>query len=250
MEARTRSEPSAVQGMLWDNTGVEPIELVADRRGVAFALTACARLAGHLRSALDLASFDVIVLTDVETCRAAIATGRPDIIFLDERMATNAVDLRTVLAQSRVTESLPVLPISPDGPDDGLTFALTTKSNEIEIFLKTRAILRRERSTALSGKRLGGAFVLDEPRFKLFFADRCADLSKTDLCLLGPFFDVKNTVLDRQSLERLVFETHDRKAGSRIVDFQISRMRRRVKAQLGIDPLRSVRGIGYALACA
>lgn len=235
MEVGTRSGPSAVQGMLWDKSDVTPVRLVARRRGVAIALTTCRDLTDRIRSALDLACFDVISIESLSKCIAAIATEKPDIILLDARWSANLVALQTTIAQARVTESLPVLPISPD-------------SAQTEIFLKTRAVLRHERPGALRGQRQSGSLLLDEPRFKLSLAEKSVDLSKPDLCLLGPFFDLEDAVWDRQSIERLLFDGAHRKAGSRIVDFQISRMRRRVKACIGVDPLRSVRGVGYALA--
>lgn len=234
--------------MPWDKRHVEPVKLVAQKRGVAFALTACHGLVQRLSAALDLACIDVISFTDAEKCAAAIASEKPDIVLLDERVAVNSIELQAKLATARVTETLPVLPISSGSGDDTFSFSLNTHSDETEIFLKVRALLRRERPAALRGRRQNGSFILDEPRFKLILTEKTADLSKTDLCLLGPFFDVQEGKLDRRSLEQLAFDASDRKVGSRIVDFQISRLRRRVKAQLSVDPLRSVRGVGYALS--
>lgn len=248
MEARILSEPFAVPGMLWDKSDVEPVKLVTDKRSVAFALTACHGLVARLTVALDLASIDVIAFTDPDKCAAAIAGEKPDIVLVDERVATNTIALQAKLASARVTETLPILPIRSGGCEETSLFSLRTHSDEIEIFLKVRALLRRERPAALRDKRQSGSFTLDEPRFKLFLAEKSADLSKTDLCLLGPFFDVQDAELDRQSLEQLAFDVSERKVGARIVDFQISRLRRRLKAQLGVDPLRSVRGVGYALS--
>lgn len=234
--------------MLWDRSDVEPVKLVAKTRGVAFALTDCRGLVERLRVALDLACFDVIAFENAEECAASIASEKPDIVLVDERVTINAGELEARLANARVTETLPVLVMRVGGCEDTQLFSLSIQSDEIEIFLKVRALLRRERPTALRGRRIHGSLTLDEPSFKLFLAEKSADLSKADLCLLGPFFDVLDGKLDRHFLEQLAFDASDRKVGSRIVDFQISKMRRRVKAQLFVDPLRSVRGVGYALS--
>jgi two-component system phosphate regulon response regulator PhoB len=234
--------------MLWDKSGVEPVRLVSEKRGVAFALTTCQSLVERLIVALDLACIDVISFQKADKCAAAIASEKPDIVLLDERVEMNTIDLQAKLSDARVTETLPILPIRSGSFEDTLSFSLSTHSDTVEIFLKVRALLRRERPAALRGRRQHGSLTLDEPRFKLFVAEESADLSKTDLCLLGPFFDVQNGKLDRLSLEQLVFDASDRRVGSRIVDSQICRLRRGLKTRLSIDPIRSVRGVGYALA--
>ena len=248
MEARILYEPFAVQGMLWDKSDVKPVRLVAEKRGVAFALTASHGLVERLTVALDLACIDVISFKEADKCAAAIAGEKPDIVLLDERVAMNTIELQAKLSGARVTETLPILLIRSGSCEDTLSFSLSTHSDAVEIFLKVRALLRRERPAALRGRRQSGSLTLDEPRFKLFLSEESADLSKTDLCLLGPFFDVQDGKLDRLSLEQLAFDASDRRVGSRIVDFQICRLRRRVKTRLSVDPLRSMRGIGYVLS--
>ncbi|MCM2563345.1 hypothetical protein M8756_14750 [Lutimaribacter sp. EGI FJ00015] len=245
MAAMTRSERFAVQDMLWDKAGLEPVEQVPGNRGLALALTSCGVLIGRLNRAMELAGLTLVTIEDVERCIRAVASQKPDVVFLDERITAGSPEFRRKLRQARVTETLPILPILLK---ETLSVSIGSKSPESEIFMKTRALLRRERPFALRGKRHSGAFVLDESRFKLYFADRVADLNKTELCLLGPFFDMVDVVLGRQTLEQLALPEGGRKVGSRTVDFQVSRMRRRVKAQLGVDPFRAVRGIGYALA--
>jgi two-component system phosphate regulon response regulator PhoB len=64
--------------------------------------------------------------------------------------------------------------------------------------------------------------------------------------VLGLMMDDPDRVWERETLHRLVFG-----AGSgndiRAVDMRISRARRLVSAALGCDPVRTVRGVGYAL---
>lgn len=247
MEVGTLSEPFAVPGMLWDKSDVRLVRLVAEKRGVAFALTASRELIERLNVALDLACIDVISFQEADKCAEAIAIVKPDIVLLDERIAMNPTALQSMLSAARVTDSLPILPIRSVDCTDTHSFSLSTQSDKVEIFLKVRALLRRERPAALRGRRQCGSLTLDEPRFKLFLSEESVDLSKSDLCLLGPFFDVQDGKLDRLSLEQLAFDASDRRVGSRIVDFQICRLRRRVKSRLAVDPIRSLRGIGYAL---
>lgn len=237
-----------VPDMLWDKIDLEAVEIQSEKRSLALALTSCNELIGQLTSAMDLAGLDLVAVDHEETCLTAITRNKPDIVFADERLIENTTNFQDRVLLARVTESLPILPIKRVKLDEMSSLGINLQSPVIEIFLKARALLRMERPSALTSKRLRGAFVLDEPRFKLCFQDKSADLSKAELCLIGPFFDVGYGVLDRTLIEQLALSDDADKFVDRIVDFKISRMRRRLKVQLGIDPLQSVRGIGYALA--
>ena len=114
-------------------------------------------------------------------------------------------------------------------------------------FLAIRSLIRRERPALLRQLRQAGAFVLDEDQFRLYRGSRSAVLSKADACLFGPFFDVTDAVFERPLLAELAFVQRHWKPGGRAIDVQISRARRNIKRQLGHDPLRAVRGVGYAL---
>lgn len=248
MAAPTRSGPSAVQDMLWDRADLEPVRVLSEKRGLGLAVSVCEKLTGRLARAMDFGGFDLTVVADADACLATITRTKPDIVFLDERVVAYTPEFQDRVLRARVTESLPILPVYQGRYDETGALALTTQSADGEIFLKTRAVLRRERPVALTNNRQRGALILDEPRFKLHFKGKSADLSKTELCLIGPFFDVQNGLLDRQSIEHLALADRGHDLANRVVDFKVSRMRRRLKRQLGIDPLRSVRGIGYALA--
>lgn len=170
--------------------------------------------------------------------------------FFEYRLAAAEPDFCERISQARATETLPIMPIMPEHGNRDFPLALTACSSAIEVFLKTKALLRRERLIALRSRRRIGQYVLDESEFRMSFKGKSASLSKTDLCILGPFFDVKEATLDRRSLRCLAFAESGWKRGSRSIAAQVSRVRRNVKAQIGIDPLRSIRGIGYALATA
>ncbi len=233
--------------MLWDKQNLEPVELTPDRCGLALALALRGDLPAGLRQGVDRAGFDLVGIDAIETCLTLVQTEKPDAVFFDETLVKGTPGFRDRLARARATETLPVMPIRPADDRNDTALALTPRSGEIEVFLKTRALLRRARPSALRGKRHIGRYVLDESGFKVSIGDRCALLSKTDLCILGPFFDIRNGVYDRRSLECLAFAGNDWKRGSRSIDAHISRVRRHVRNQIRIDPLRPVRGIGYAL---
>ncbi|MBK0326162.1 winged helix-turn-helix domain-containing protein [Rhodobacteraceae bacterium F11138] len=233
--------------MLWDKPGVELIKVGSDRRGRALVLGARTGLADGLVRALDLAGFDRTDVSDVDSCMALIRTLRPDVVVHVQDAGGDVIGFRARVETAQVTETLPVLALPHRSAGDDDTAVQARNRRAAECFLKLRAVLRRERPSALRGKRRSGCLTLDEPGFRLYRNGSHAQISKTDLCVLGPFFDVGQVVFDRQSIECLAFAENDWKPGSRSIDAHVSRMRRHVKAQLGIDPLRSVRGVGYRL---
>lgn len=247
MEARTSSEPFAVRDMLWDRPDIEVTRRNVEKRGLALLLTECGDLEMSIRHSMDLAGFDVSATADIDRLLSVVATRRPDLVFLDHRLTRGHDDLDRRLDRARTTHTLPVLPIRSSMCQVAGQPSLGTCSGKVEILLKAQALLRRERPTALRGHRHHGRFVLDESRFKLFLANQSADLSKSELCLLGPFFDVAKGILDRETIEQLALDPSHRTSNRRAVDFHISRMRRRIRTQLNIDPIRSIRGKGYAL---
>lgn len=247
MVAAIRSVPFVVPDMLWDNTDLEVIATDTDKHGLALVLVPYQGLSEQMVEALAMVGLAVEQTHDVATCLTAISRKKPDILIYDGAVASATSGFRDKVEKVRVTETLPMLELSPKAESCANFQRLTPLVRQTEAFLKIRALLRRERPSALTGQRHQGSLVLDEPGFKLCAGTACADISKTDLCILGPFFDVKASVLDRHSLACLAFGAVDWQSDNRTVDAYISRLRRNVRDQIGLDPLRSVRGLGYAL---
>lgn len=235
--------------MLWGDTPQEIIETKAADRGLAFVVASARQLPENILKALHLAGLDIVELPDVAACLTRIPDGKPDlIVFVSNALACPAAEFQKCVERARTTETLPVLECSDERHTEKQPQRLATNAQLAEAFLIIRAVLRRERPSALKDKRCCGALVLDELGFKLLKGEKSATLTKTDFCILGPFFDVKNAVFARRTLEQLAFETDAWKVGSRTIVSHVSRTRRSIKKQLGIDPLRPVRGVGYALS--
>lgn len=154
-------------------------------------------------------------------------------------------DVRGEVALARTTETLPVLMLTDEKPTDQRELQLC--ASVVEAFLVVRASLRRERPAALRGSRTYGALTLDEPGFRLNYIETSIALSRAEVAVLGPFFDVPGAVFDREILARLFIQGQPWNGNTRLVDVQISRVRRRVKQELGFGLLKSVRGQGYVL---
>lgn len=119
----------------------------------------------------------------------------------------------------------------------------------MESVLRLRALLRRCRPAALVEKRLVGDMTLDEAALTLTIGERTAPLSVEGFRILAPMFDDPDHVWTREELLALVYGAMTTN-GPRTVDVKLNIVRRRLRAALGCDPVRAVRGQGYTIAAA
>lgn len=202
-------------------------------------------LPSTIAQACELAAIDVLVAKELDLCLSYIVTHKPDIVVHDVALTTTWLDFINRVVKQRVTPTLPVLDFVAD---PAVFLALGPKSSTIEALLTIKGLLRRERPGSLSDIREVGGFTLDEASFRLFHGTDWVGITKTDLCILGPFFDVPDIVFDRHSLARLVFGSASINYDAYTINAQVARMRRHVTTHLGVDPMTSIRGVGYALA--
>ncbi len=237
--------------MHWDDPATQIMEIHSEQRGLVLVLGVDDKHDEVLKRALAHANLRCLQATDAKACLQLIQSEKPDlVIYHSASLASGETSFRADVEKARATQTLPVLRLGVPQHDKSGCIGLSASSSVAEVFLTVRALLRRERPSALSCQRTVGDFILDEPGFKLRHADRCVPLNMTDLCLLGPFFDLKNAVFDRETLVNLAFDETGWKDGSRTIDAHVNRVRRKIKAGIGRDPIRSVRGVGYAFDCA
>lgn len=231
--------------MLWDRTRILLVKPPTDQRRTLLVWVSESALPSAIAKACDLAGINVLVANHFDLCLTYVAKHKPDILLQDVALTRRWPDFKNHVAKKRVTLTLPVLDFVVD-PTTFLT--LGPKSNTAEALLTIKGLLRRERPGPLNDIRRAGEFKLDEASFKFFYRNNWVGISKSDLCTLGPLFDVPDTVFDRRSIARLVCGTAYNYNNMNTIGAQISRTRRHVRAHLGVDPMRSVRGVGYALA--
>lgn len=182
----------------------------------------------------------------------SVASQRPDYILMGGAVAPADIDaIRTAMR----TAALGLVLLSED-PDAWAVIGNLPPQIEVEILdtaagptvfaLHLRALMRRCRPVALAGRRTAGGATLDEAAMLLGMGAASAPLSLEDFRLLGPLFDMPGRIWPREDLLRLAYGAQTAN-GLRTVDVKLNRTRRRLRALLGRDPIRSVRGEGYML---
>jgi two-component system phosphate regulon response regulator OmpR len=214
------------------------------------------RLRELLRKYLSEQGFRVTVATDAADARRRLDGLAFDLIVLDIMMpGENGLDLARAL---REKDGVPILLLTAMGePEDriaglevGADDYLAKPFEPRELVLRIRTILRRvpaEPATPRREVRFGG-FSFDLDRRTLRRAGQEIRLTAGEADLLAALAAVPGQALSRDALGQPGGPPGDPAAGSRMVDVQMTRLRRKIEA----DPrfpryLQTVRGRGYML---
>lgn len=151
------------------------------------------------------------------------------------RVAGNWVPVIMVTAQDAEVDRILGIEL---GADDYLTKPFSPR----ELVARVKALVRRAQRAAPAARSLG-ALQVDRTRRRVSNAGRAVELTATEFELLDYLADRPGQVFSREQLLSAVWGVADY-SGSRTVDVHIAQLR----AKLGEpDPLRTVRGVGYAL---
>ena len=211
------------------------------------------RLRDLLRKYLSENQFRVTTAGDAAEARAKLAGLEFDLIVMDLMMpGENGLDLTQALRQG---SDVPILILTAmgdpqnriDGLERGADDYLAKPFEPRELVLRVRTILRRAATTAPGAPdsvvRFGDcAFDID--REELRRGDAVVRLTAAEASLLKTLARNPGVTLSRQDL----IDTGEISGGSRTVDVQVTRLRRKVEADPKLPRyLQTVRGKGYVL---
>jgi two-component system phosphate regulon response regulator PhoB len=116
----------------------------------------------------------------------------------------------------------------------------------VELMARVKTQLRRNRASLIGAQLRFQDIVLDATTHKVFRAGLEIKLGPTEFKLLTIFLEKQGRVLSRNQLLDQVWG-RDIYIESRTVDVHVGRLRKSLLQHGGDDPLRTVRGAGYAL---
>ena len=233
--------------MRWDSLRILPVVHSDNRPRAKVLWLSSIAPSDALLTACHLAAIDLVTCGVIDVVAELLFEEKPDLIIYDDTHIIQYPDLCLKLQAHRVTENLALLPCNLKSTIDEQTIGTLGAHTSIgNYFITIRSALRRERPIAIKDIRRSEAFILDSAQFRFCRGDRCAMISSSDHCLIGPLFDIPEAVLDQSSLSNLVFGNMD--TSSRVLGLRISRLRQRIKQQIGVDPIRTVNSFGYSLA--
>ena len=179
----------------------------------------------------------------------------PDLVILDWMLpGVSGIEICRRLRARDATRTLPVIMVTARREESERVRGLAVGADDyvvkpfsvIELMARVRALLRRSRPERIAERLYAGDLDLDRLTRRVRRGDRDIRLGSTDFRLLECLLERPGRVFSRAQLLDLVWG-RSVEVDERTVDVHIGRLRRRLSKGKERDPIRTVRGAGYAL---
>ena len=189
---------------------------------------------------------DALLLVDEEA---------PDVILLDWMLpGVSGIEICRRLKTRPGTRGVPIIMLSARSEEVDRVRGLETGADDyvvkpfsvVELMARIRAQLRRTRPASVGERLEHGDILLDAETHRVTRDGHDLKLGPTEFRLLCTFMAKPGRVWSREQLLDRVWG-RDIYVDTRTVDVHIGRLRKALGAHGGADPIRTVRGAGYAL---
>ncbi|QPC95116.1 DNA-binding response regulator [Mesorhizobium sp. INR15] len=210
---------------------------------------------GHI---LSVAGFDTQLTGDKEVARLT-EVAKPLAVILDCQAGDGAVIKQCILLKSTAaTNGTPVAGLV--APGSGKLHLDLIKAGVDEIFsrpfapeqlltwLQGRAGTAKLSRETVSGDLVQGDFRLEHRTHQTFFRQKEIMMPPIEFRLLRSLLANPGKVFSREALVATAWPEHAAATDVRGVDVHIARLRKRLRACVGSDVIRTVRSAGYAFA--
>ena len=207
-----------------------------------------------LRYNFEASGFRVTVAQDGEEAKLLIAEDAPDVIVLDWMMPKlSGIELCRQLKARAETRNIPVIMLSARSEDVDKVRGLDTGADDYmvkpysvsELVARVRLQLRRVRPSAVGQALAFEDITLDSETHKVERNGANLKLGPIEFKLLATLMERPGRVWSREALLDRVWGK-DIYVDTRTVDVHIGRLRKAL-GKGAKDPIRTVRGAGYAL---
>lgn len=204
---------------------------------------------------LQAEGFDVSLAENGEDALVLVDEDMPDIIVLDWMMPNlSGIEVCRQLKMKPDTRAIPVIMLSARSEEVDRVRGLETGADDyvikpysvIELMARVRSQLRRVRPSTVGQVLEYQDITLDSETHKVRRSDKELKLGPTEFRLLSTFMEKPGRVWSREQLLDRVWG-RDIYVDTRTVDVHVGRLRKALMQFGGEDPVRTVRGAGYAL---
>lgn len=212
-------------------------------------------LALLLRYNLEAEGFKVKVAYRGDEAEIAVAEDTPDLIVLDWMLPNvSGIEICRQLKNRPETRNVPIIMLSARseevdrvrGLEIGADDYVTKPYSVVELMARVRSQLRRTRPATVGEVLQFEDITLDAESHKVSRGGHQLKLGPTEFRLLSTFMEKPGRVWSREQLLDRVWG-RDIYVDTRTVDVHIGRLRKALCHHGGADPVRTVRGAGYAL---
>lgn len=204
---------------------------------------------------LEAQGFRVAQADNGEEALLMVAEETPDLIVLDWMLPNvSGIEVCRRLKSRAETKGVPIIMLSARSEEVDLVRGLETGADDYvvkpysvaELMARVRTQLRRTRPASQGEVLEYDDIVLDATTHRVHRGGHLLKLGPTEFRLLTTFLEKPGRVWSREQLLDRVWG-RDIYVDTRTVDVHVGRLRKALCAQGGDDPLRTVRGAGYAL---
>jgi len=204
---------------------------------------------------LESEGYRISTAINGEEALLLISEEAPDVIVLDWMLPNvSGIEVCRQVKSKPETREIPVIMLSARseegdkvrGLEIGADDYVTKPYSVTELMARVRTQLRRVRPT-MAGQVLSYEDIqLDAETHRVTRGDEQLKLGPTEFRLLSTFIEKPGRVWSRDQLLDRVWG-RDIYVDTRTVDVHVGRLRKALTAKGGTDPIRTVRGAGYAL---
>lgn len=204
---------------------------------------------------LEAEGFSVAIADTGDEALVIFEETQPDIVVLDWMLpGVSGIEICRRLKSKPESRSIPIIMLSARSEEVDRVRGLETGADDyvikpysvVELMARVRSQLRRTRPAAVGQRLQFDDITLDAETHKVTRNGAALKLGPTEFRLLSTFMEKPGRVWSRDQLLDRVWG-RDIYVDSRTVDVHIGRLRKALCQHGGADPLRTVRGAGYAL---
>ncbi|HZT49517.1 MAG TPA: phosphate regulon transcriptional regulator PhoB [Hyphomicrobiaceae bacterium] len=213
-----------------------------------------AAIAELVRYNLEAEGLHAAIAPTGEEAELMVAEDRFDLIVLDWMLpGVSGIELCRRLRRRDDLRDVPILMLTARGEEGDRIRGLTTGADDyvvkpfsvLELVARVKALLRRAAPNRIVDVLRAGDIVLNRTQHRVTRREREIRLGPTEFRLLAFFMENSGRVLSRQQLLDGVWG-RDAFIDGRTVDVHVGRLRKALIRGSDTDPIRTVRGAGYA----
>lgn len=179
----------------------------------------------------------------------------PDVLVLDWMLPNvSGIEICRQLKSKPGTRAIPVIMLSARSEEDDRVRGLEIGADDYivkpysiaELLARIRTQLRRSKPSSVGQQLEHEDIVLDVTEHRVYRGEDSLKLGPTEFRLLSTFMERPGRVWSREQLLDRVWG-RDIYVDTRTVDVHVGRLRKALCSTGGADPIRTVRGAGYAL---
>lgn len=207
-----------------------------------------------LKYNVEALGFDVDVAMRGDDAETRLRERTFDLILLDWMLpGLSGIELCRRIRSRAETSTTPIIMLTARGEEGERVRGLTTGADDYvvkpfsipELSARIKALLRRSSPELITNSLVVGDIELDRETHRVQRQNREIHLGPTEFRLLEFLMRTPGRVASREQLLNGVWG-HDVYVDDRTVDVHIGRLRKAINKGRARDPIRTVRGAGYA----